>query len=446
MANKIGVNEPCPCGSGKKYKKCCMSLERVIIPATESNSALNKSIFDEEDDDFGYDFSYCSYGAVDKSGKTVIPLKYDYLAPFSEGLAQAVIQNRHGFIDVNGDVAIFFKYHIVGHFTKENLAVVKQKDKYGYVDKAGNEVIPCIFDEADYFIDGISAVRSDGLWGFIDTTGKEVIPFEYSAYDGCEDGYMIAEKDDLWGVIDETNKILVPFKYHNIFYVGEGLFMVALNNIFAFVDHTGRELTPFRYGCEFDRERFVNGYAHVLNEDSSKCGVIDKTGTEVLPLDYDDIIVLKNNLFAIYKDDKCGIIDKSKNIIIPIKYDNIDPNTDDETAPIPVEKDGKWGLINLNDETVMTFVYDSISPAGKGFFRVERNKKYGFIDYQGEETSLIIYDNDYTVYKNGFIIVSKNHKYGIIDENGKEIVPLKYDRIENFDDNGLAVVGKYKFD
>ena len=87
--------------------------------------------------------------------------------------------------------------------------------------------------------------------------------------------------------------------------------MVELNKIFAFVDHTGRELTPFRYGCEFDRERFVNGYTCVLNEDSSKCGVKDKTGTEVLPLDYDDINVLKNNLFAVYKDDKCGIIDKS---------------------------------------------------------------------------------------------------------------------------------------
>ncbi|WP_202943861.1 SEC-C metal-binding domain-containing protein [Natranaerobius thermophilus] len=23
--NKIGRNEPCPCGSGKKYKKCCLS-------------------------------------------------------------------------------------------------------------------------------------------------------------------------------------------------------------------------------------------------------------------------------------------------------------------------------------------------------------------------------------------------------------------------------------
>ncbi len=23
-AMKIGRNEPCPCGSGKKYKKCCL--------------------------------------------------------------------------------------------------------------------------------------------------------------------------------------------------------------------------------------------------------------------------------------------------------------------------------------------------------------------------------------------------------------------------------------
>jgi len=23
QANKIGRNDPCPCGSGKKYKKCC---------------------------------------------------------------------------------------------------------------------------------------------------------------------------------------------------------------------------------------------------------------------------------------------------------------------------------------------------------------------------------------------------------------------------------------
>jgi uncharacterized protein YecA (UPF0149 family) len=25
-SNKIGRNEPCPCGSGKKYKRCCNGL------------------------------------------------------------------------------------------------------------------------------------------------------------------------------------------------------------------------------------------------------------------------------------------------------------------------------------------------------------------------------------------------------------------------------------
>lgn len=40
--NKIGRNEPCPCGSGKKYKKCCinvsgMNLDRVVFPSWYSS-------------------------------------------------------------------------------------------------------------------------------------------------------------------------------------------------------------------------------------------------------------------------------------------------------------------------------------------------------------------------------------------------------------------------
>lgn len=31
MTKKLGRNEPCPCGSGKKYKKCCLKNKK---PAT----------------------------------------------------------------------------------------------------------------------------------------------------------------------------------------------------------------------------------------------------------------------------------------------------------------------------------------------------------------------------------------------------------------------------
>jgi preprotein translocase subunit SecA len=27
-SNKVGPNDPCPCGSGKKYKKCCMQKDK----------------------------------------------------------------------------------------------------------------------------------------------------------------------------------------------------------------------------------------------------------------------------------------------------------------------------------------------------------------------------------------------------------------------------------
>jgi hypothetical protein len=29
---KLGRNDPCPCGSGKKYKKCCLGEDRASIP------------------------------------------------------------------------------------------------------------------------------------------------------------------------------------------------------------------------------------------------------------------------------------------------------------------------------------------------------------------------------------------------------------------------------
>jgi tetratricopeptide (TPR) repeat protein len=38
MSKKIGRNDPCPCGSGKKYKKCCLDSKSVPINKTISKS------------------------------------------------------------------------------------------------------------------------------------------------------------------------------------------------------------------------------------------------------------------------------------------------------------------------------------------------------------------------------------------------------------------------
>ena len=37
MNHKIGRNDPCPCGSGKKYKQCCGKPEAPTMPSAESH-------------------------------------------------------------------------------------------------------------------------------------------------------------------------------------------------------------------------------------------------------------------------------------------------------------------------------------------------------------------------------------------------------------------------
>lgn len=37
MSTKTGRNDPCPCGSGKKYKRCCMAIKDAEAPATWSD-------------------------------------------------------------------------------------------------------------------------------------------------------------------------------------------------------------------------------------------------------------------------------------------------------------------------------------------------------------------------------------------------------------------------
>jgi hypothetical protein len=42
---KIGRNAPCPCGSGKKYKKCCLKLEEQRAAEERQQNANEQKLF-----------------------------------------------------------------------------------------------------------------------------------------------------------------------------------------------------------------------------------------------------------------------------------------------------------------------------------------------------------------------------------------------------------------
>ena len=48
MRKEIGRNDPCPCGSGKKYKKCCgkpgMSARNISVVKSDMNSLQGRIV------------------------------------------------------------------------------------------------------------------------------------------------------------------------------------------------------------------------------------------------------------------------------------------------------------------------------------------------------------------------------------------------------------------
>ena len=70
----------------------------------------------------------------------------------------------------------------------------------GYVDFTGTEVVPCQYDNARSFTNGMAAVKRNGKWGYIEReTFEEVIECQFEdAQDFSNGGSAFVYEDGLW--------------------------------------------------------------------------------------------------------------------------------------------------------------------------------------------------------------------------------------------------------
>jgi len=324
------------------------------------------------------------WGFIDKTGKEVITFNYDYANPFIGGLARVQVNGQWGFIDKFGKEIIPPIYDDVDYpsdglirvktagkilfidesgnqiispdygntyLFNEGLAIVENishptpnfliRERYGFIDKTGREIIPLIYDDVKIPIDGLIRVRLDKKEGLIDKTGKEIIPRIYDDMKSFSEGLLPAKLNDKWGYIDKTGKTIIAFNYDNADSFHNGLARVWRNKKCGYIDITGEEVISIKYddagsswksktfGRENDYEfaeeitgdgMFVEELARVKT--NSKWGFIDKIGREIIPPKYDDADSFHEGLAHIKINNKYGYIDKYGNIIIAPKYDD----------------------------------------------------------------------------------------------------------------------------
>ena len=255
----------------------------------------------------------------------------------------------------------------------DNFFIIHQeKGKWGFIDKTGNIVIPCIYNKVDDFHDGLAKVRKNGKWGFIDRTGNEIIP---CVYDNCSDfkeGLAQIEKEGEYGFIDKAGNVVIPCIYDDVDDFRDGLARVRKDGKYGFIDKVGNEITPCVYD---DYYNFKEGLARVQTK--GKWGVIDKVGNEITPCIYDDIDDFHEGLARVKKDDKYGFIDKVGNETTPCIYDDVD---DFHEGLAIIKKDDKYGFIDKAGIEVIPCIYDRVCYFHEGLARVKKEAKWGVID------------------------------------------------------------------
>lgn len=274
------------------------------------------------------------YGFIDKNGREVIPCMYDDASYFSDGLACVKLNGKYGFIDRLGREVIPPTYDTAGNFFNglapvdhnkiidkcgrvvfsvkgmypftrvhefsEGLAHFSIHSKYGFIDNTGREVIPCTFDGAHKFAEGMACVKRKYAspnssayqykHGFIDTTGEIVIPciYEDSGRYFSEGLVSVAKevrgdygKYIRWGFVDKTGKEVIPCKYQWVDNFHDGLAMFRSDNsyrgVWGFIDKTGKEVIPPKY---VNIKKFSEGWAPF--ERGGIWGLIDKNGNEII--------------------------------------------------------------------------------------------------------------------------------------------------------------------
>lgn len=85
------------------------------------------------------------YGYINEQGEEQIPVVYDHIYSFEDGITIAKKDGRYGAIDLNNNTVIAFNlpYQEVREFRDGQASVKDCNGNWGKIDRNGNEVVPC---------------------------------------------------------------------------------------------------------------------------------------------------------------------------------------------------------------------------------------------------------------------------------------------------------------
>lgn len=305
------------------------------------------------------------------------------------------------------------------------LAIIKQDDKFGCIDKKGNIVIK---PEWDWILQSNKnkqiLVEKDSLFGFIDSRGNILIEPKYKEAMVFYEGLASVSNGTKFGFINVRGDTVIPFIYDDVFHgFSNGLSDVAINGSCGYIDKSGKVVIPLIYETCYP---FLSDIASIRTFDEETL-LIDKQGNT---FEYDKDKYQNKRLWALNTypgsfttSTGQGRLNSKGDTIVPPIY-KVTGNLSDHMY-IVQDKTDKWGAYNDKGQFAVQCKFDEIWHFNEGLANFKLNDKWGFVNKQGE---IIIHPTlEYaSQFANGLAYAEINGKSGFIDKSGKFVIEPKF--------------------
>jgi uncharacterized lipoprotein YddW (UPF0748 family) len=182
-------------------------------------------------------------GYIDKTGKLVSRLRFDTAEPFREGLALVKINNKYGYIDKTAKMITALQFDYAASFSL-GMAAVKIANKWGYIDQTGNFILPAQFDDAKSFYEDIAAVKVGNKWGYIDKTGQIIIQYQFDEATNFSEGLALVKFGNKLGYIDKSGKFIIEPQFYEADIFSEGLAAAKMGGKWGYINQFGEFIIP----------------------------------------------------------------------------------------------------------------------------------------------------------------------------------------------------------
>ena len=337
---------------------------------------------------------------------------------------------------------------------------------WGFINESGTEMVPAVYDEVNYFSEGLASVSKNGKYGYINKSGKVMIPFMWDDAEAFKNNAAVVSKGDKSGLINKTGDFMIPVEYDELTEPIEDICVVVKNDKAGYLDKNGNAITKLEFDIASD---FRDGFAIVGIDDLF--GLVSAQGKIVVEAIYDNLSWVSSELLKAESNEKWGLINRVGEVVLPISYDAIGDFHDGRAL---IAKNGKCGFINTNVEIVIPLVYrytenllnsaifidgfvvmnskgkntvldtmgskilfpgyENIGRPSEGLIQAQKNKKWGFVDYSGRLKISCTFQ-DVNSFKGGTAIAKGDKGNGIINTEGIWLLPASFDDINRSGEN-----------